>query len=210
MHSQAWRQYCDAFCDDHAFTVDESPHRPDRAQAARPRTPRSRRAVPPRHRRRISPPNLAQPPPTILKPPPTKRCTISATHDVQPFCCPAPSSRSAARQYPPARKMIEVGPCHRPRDRLQPRLVARPVHALHAFAGLPADARLSPAEALTAATINAAHAVSASATEIGSLEARQAGRLPHPRIRRLPRTRLLHRRALAAPRLHRRQRIDAG
>ena len=62
--------------------------------------------------------------------------------------------------------------------------------------------KMTPAEAITAATINAAYSLRRG-DEIGSLEAGQAGGLRHPRLRRLPGAPLLLRARSGARRIYR-------
>ena len=94
-------KYCDAFCDDHAFTVDEDAHGAHRRRTKRPRTSRSCRAVPVRHRRRDGLRSSAPRLPTISKLSPTKTSSICGQPARSPSCSPAPSSRSVARSTHP-------------------------------------------------------------------------------------------------------------
>ena len=122
---------------------------------------------------------------------------------VQPVLLPGSVFALSRTQYPPARKMIEAGLAIVLATDFNPG--SSPVPSMPFMLSLAClQMGLSPAEALTAATINAAHSLGLGGRD-RLARSREAGRLCHPRIHRLPRTRLLHRRAHAPPRLCQRQ-----
>ena len=162
-------RYCDAFCDDHAFTVDEARTVLTAARRHGLRLARARRAVPAGHRRssgrrtgrghRRSSGNRdhRNAPPCCAKPE-CSRC-----------CCRARSSRWDATQYPPARTMIELGLGIVLATDFNPG--SSPVASMPFILSLAClQMRLNPAEALTAATINAAWSLGLG-HQVGSLEA---------------------------------------
>jgi imidazolonepropionase len=97
---------------------------------------------------------------------------------VQPVLLPGSVFALGRTKYPPARAMVEMGLAIVRGYGLQSGFVADCVDAVHAFAGLFADG-LTPAEALTAATINAAWSLGLGG-RVGSLESgKQADFLIH-------------------------------
>ena len=162
-------QYCDAFCDDHAFTVDETRtvltardshglglriH----AEQFRPGTGADLAAelgaATADHLETVTDEDLF---------------TICATAGTQPVLLPGSVFALSRTQYPPARKMIEAGLAIVLATDFNPG--SSPVPSMPFMLSLAClQMGLSPAEALTAATINAAHSLGLGA-EIGSLEA---------------------------------------
>ncbi len=161
-------QYCDAFCDDHAFTVEETRtvltvaknqgiklriH----AEQFRPGTgaylAAELRAATADHLETITEETLQH---------------LRAAN-VQPVLLPGSVFALSRTQYPPARKMIEVGLAIVLATDFNPG--SSPVPSMPFMLSLAClQMGLSPAEALSAATINAAHSLGLGA-EIGSLEA---------------------------------------
>ncbi len=170
-------RYCDAFCDDHAFTVDEcravltaaKRHGLSlrlHAEQFRPGTGAALAAelgaATADHLETVTDETLLQ-----LK-----------AAGVQPVLLPGSVFALSRAQYPPARRMIELGLAIVLATDFNPG--SSPVASMPFILSLAClQMRLSPAEALTAATINAAYSLGLSA-EIGSLEAgKQADFLIH-------------------------------
>ena len=161
-------RYCDAFCDDHAFTVDEC--RAVFAAAARyglglrihaeqfrPGTGAALaaelRAATADHLETIDDATIA----------------LLARAGVQPVLLPASVFCLSRTEYPPARRMIDAGLAVVVATDFNPGSAPAPSMAFTlSLACL--QMRMTPAEALAAATINAAHSLGL-ADEIGSLEA---------------------------------------
>jgi imidazolonepropionase len=170
-------RYCDAFCDDHAFTVDEcrtifeaaklhSLGLRIHAEQFRPGTGAALAAelgaATADHLETITEETLLQ----LRK------------AGVQPVLLPASVFALSRTQYPPARTMVDLSlPIVLATD-FNPG--SSPVASMPFILSLAClQMRLSPAEALTAATINAAYSLSLGA-EIGSLESgKQADLLIH-------------------------------
>ena len=175
--SQGLARYCDVFCDDHAFTVEESRIILEgakhhglglriHAEQFRPGTGAALAAelgaVTADHLETVTEDTLQQ-----LK-----------TAGTQPVLLPGSVFALSRTQYPPTRTMIELG---------LPIILASdfnpgssPVASMPFILSLAClQMRLSPAEALTAATINAAYSLGLGA-QIGSLESgKQADLLIH-------------------------------
>ena len=161
-------RYCDAFCDDHAFTVDETRtvltgaknhglNLRIHAEQFRPGTGADLAAelgaVTADHLETVTDETLQQ---------------LRAA-GVQPVLLPGSVFALSRTQYPPARKMIEAGLAIVLATDFNPG--SSPVPSMPFMLSLAClQMGLSPAEALTAATINAAHSLGLGA-EIGSLEA---------------------------------------
>jgi imidazolonepropionase len=170
-------RYCDVFCDDHAFTVEESRIILEAAKSHglslrihaeqfRPGTGATLAAelgaATADHLETITEETLQQ-----LK-----------TANVQPVLLPASVFSLSRTQYPPARTMIDLDLAIVLATDFNPG--SSPVASMPFILSLAClQMRLSPAEALTAATINAAHSLNLS-TQIGSLEpGKQADLLIH-------------------------------
>ena len=161
-------QYCDAFCDDHAFTVDET-----RAVLASAKQHGLKLRVHAEQFRSGTGADLA-----------AELGAATADHletatdetllhlckaGVQPVLLPGSVFALSRTQYPPARRMIEAGLAIVIATDLNPG--SSPVPSMPFMFSLAClEMRLSPAEALTAATINAAYSLGLGA-EVGSLEA---------------------------------------
>ena len=161
-------QFCDAFCDDHAFTVDEcrtvltSAKKHDlrlriHAEQFRSGTGADLAAelgaATADHLETVTEETL-------------QRLRAAGT---QPVLLPGSVFALSRTQYPPARKMIEAGLAIVLATDFNPG--SSPVPSMPFMLSLAClQMGLSPAEALTAATINAAHSLGLGA-EIGSLEA---------------------------------------
>ncbi len=161
-------QFCDAFCDDHAFTVDEcrtvltSAKKHDlrlriHAEQFRSGTGADLAAelgaATADHLETVTEETL-------------QRLRAAGT---QPVLLPGSVFALSRTQYPPARKMIEAGLAIVLATDFNPG--SSPVPSMPFMFSLAClQMGLSPAEALTAATINAAHSLGLGA-EIGSLEA---------------------------------------
>lgn len=170
-------QYCDAFCDDHAFTVDETRviltaakqhglklriHAEQFRSGTGADLAAELGAATADHLETVTDETLLH---------------LSAA-GVQPVCLPGSVFALSRSQYPPARKMIEAG---------LPIVIASdfnpgssPVPSMPFILSLAClQMGLLPAEALAAATVNAAHSLGLG-HEIGSLEAgKQANLLIH-------------------------------
>lgn len=160
-------QDCDVFCDDHAFTVDECRaillaarnHRLRlriHADQFRPHTGATLaadlRAVTADHLEAIAPDDIP----------------LLAAAGVQPVLLPGSVFALARTQYPPARAMIEAGLAIVLATDFNPG--SSPIPSMPFMLSLAClHMGLSPAEALTAATTNAAHALGLGA-QIGSLQ----------------------------------------
>ena len=161
-------QYCDAFCDDHAFTVEET-----RAVLMAARKHGLKLRVHAEQFRSGTGADLA-----------AELGAATADHletatdetfqrlraaGVQPVLLPGSVFALSRTQYPPARKMIEAGLAIVIATDFNPG--SSPVPSMPFMLSLACvEMRLSPAEALTAATINAAHSLGLGA-QVGSLEA---------------------------------------
>ncbi len=160
-------RYCDAFCDDHAFTVDEcrtvltaaARHGLGlriHAEQFRPGTGAALaaelRATTADHLETIDEPTIA----------------MLARAAVQPVLLPASVFCLSRTEYPPARRMIDAGLAVVLATDFNPGSAPAPSMSFTlSLACL--QMRMTPAEALTAATLNAAHSLGLGA-EIGSLE----------------------------------------
>lgn len=161
-------QYCDAFCDDHAFTVDETrtvlTAAKKRGLNLRIHVEQFRSgtgadlaaelgAATADHLETVTEETL-------------QHLRVSGT---QPVLLPGSVFALSRTQYPPARKMVEAGLAIVLATDFNPG--SSPVPSMPFMLSLAClQMGLSPAEALTAATINAAHSLGLGA-EIGSLEA---------------------------------------
>ncbi len=160
-------RFCDAFCDDHAFTVEETRQVLTAAQRLglglrihaeqfRPGTgavlAAELGAATADHLETIDDATIAQ----------------LARAGVQPVLLPASVFCLSRTQYPPARRMIDAGMAVVVATDFNPGSAPAPSMAFTlSLACL--QMRMTPAEALTAATLNAAHSLGL-AHEIGSLE----------------------------------------
>jgi imidazolonepropionase len=161
-------QYCDAFCDDHAFTVDEC-----RTVLASAKKHGLKLRIHAEQFRSGTGADLAAELGAA-----TADHLETVTEDtlqhlrsagVQPVLLPGSVFALSRTQYPPARKMIEAGLAIVLATDFNPG--SSPVPSMPFMLSLAClEMLLSPAEALTAATINAAHSLGLGA-EIGSLEA---------------------------------------
>jgi imidazolonepropionase len=164
---QRLARYCDAFCDDHAFTVEETRQVLTAAQRLglglrihaeqfRPGTGAALAA------------ELGAATADHLET--VTDDAIAALHraNVQPVLLPASVFCLSRTQYPPARRMIDAGLAVVLATDFNPGSAPAPSMAFTlSLACL--QMAMTPAEALTAATLNAAHSLGLSA-EIGSLE----------------------------------------
>jgi len=170
-------QYCDAFCDDHAFTVEET-----RAVLAAAKWNGLKLRVHAEQFRSGTGADLA-----------AELGAVTADHletatcetlehlraaGVQPVLLPGSVFALNMTQYPPARKMVEAGLAIVIATDFNPG--SSPVPSMPFMMSLACvEMRLSPAEALSAATINAAYSLGLG-SEIGSLErGKQADFLIH-------------------------------
>jgi imidazolonepropionase len=170
-------RYCDAFCDDHAFTVDEARVVMEaakrhglglriHAEQFRPGTGAALAAelgaATADHLETVTDETLVQ----------------LRDAGVQPVLLPGSVFALQRTQYPPARKMVELGLGIVLATDFNPG--SSPVPSMAFMLSLACiEMRLSPAEALTAATVNAAHSLGLG-DRVGSLEAgKQADFLIH-------------------------------
>jgi imidazolonepropionase len=164
----ALAKYCDAFCDDHAFTVDEtrtvltSAKRHGlklriHAEQFRPGTGAELAA------------ELGAATADHLETVTDETLQHLRAAGTQPVLLPGSVFALSRTQYPPARKMIEAGLAIVLATDFNPG--SSPVPSMPFMLSLAClQMGLSPAEALTAATINAAHSLGLG-SEVGSLEA---------------------------------------
>ena len=161
-------QYCDAFCDDHAFTVDET-----RTVLTAARAHGLKLRIHAEQFRSGTGADLA-----------AELGAATADHletitdetlqhlraaGTQPVLLPGSVFALSRTQYPPARKMIDAGLAIVLATDFNPG--SSPVPSMSFMLSLAClEMRLSPAQALTAATINASHSLGLGA-QIGSLEA---------------------------------------
>lgn len=160
-------RYCDAFCDDHAFTVEEC-----RIVLGTARLHSLGLRI---HAEQFSPGTGATLAAVLSAA--TADHLESVTDDtllqlnaacVQPVLLPGSVFALSRTQYPPARRMVELGLAVVIATDFNPG--SSPVMSMPFILSLAClQMRLSPAEALSAATINAAHSLSLG-EEIGSLE----------------------------------------
>jgi imidazolonepropionase len=171
-------RYCDVFCDDHAFTVEESRTVLTAARKPRSRLAHSRRAVPSRHGRGFGRRVGCRRPPTTWRRSLKKRCVQLYTAGVQPVLLPGSAFALAGTNYPPARAMIELGLAIVLATDFNPG--SSPIVSMPFIISLAClQMGLSPAEALTATTINAAWSLGLG-NRTGSLETgKQADLLIH-------------------------------
>ena len=170
-------QYCDAFCDDHAFSIDECRFVLASAQSHglglrihaeqfRPGTGAALAAelgaVTADHLETVTEDTLAE----------------LRSASVQPVLLPGSVFALGRMQYPPARAMIDAGLAIVLATDFNPG--SSPVPSMPFIMSLACvQMRMTPAEALTAATINAAYSLSLGG-QVGSLEAgKQADLLIH-------------------------------
>ena len=161
-------QYCDAFCDDHAFTVEET-----RSVLSAAKQHGLKLRLHAEQFRSGTGADLAAELDAA-----TADHLETATDEtfqrlraagVQPVLLPGSVFALGRTQYPPARKMIEAGLAIVIATDFNPG--SSPVPSMPFMLSLACiEMRLSPAEALTAATINAAYSLGLG-DEIGSLEA---------------------------------------
>lgn len=161
-------EFCDAFCDEHAFTVDEARKVLTAARAhgmklrihAEQFTPGTGAALAA---------ELGATTADHLEV--VEEATLAALRKarVQPVLLPGSVFALGRHQYPPARKMIEAGLAPVIATDFNPG--SSPVSAMPFVLSLASiEMRMTPAEALTAATINAAHSLGCG-DRTGSLEA---------------------------------------
>jgi len=160
--------YCDAFCDDHAFTVDEARsvltaarrhglHLRVHAEQFRPGTGAALAA------------ELRAATADHLEAATAETLELLRKASVQPVLLPGSVFALGREQYPPARKMIELGLAIVLATDFNPG--SSPVASMPFILSLAClQMRLSPAEALTAATLNAACSLGLG-DRAGSLEA---------------------------------------
>jgi imidazolonepropionase len=160
-------EYCDVFCDDHAFTVGETRSVLSAAQRNglklrvhaeqfRPGTGADLAA------------ELGAATADHLETATDETLQRLRTAGVQPVLLPGSVFALSRTQYPPARKMVEAGLAIVVATDFNPG--SSPVPSMPFMLSLACvEMRLSPAEALSAATINAAYSVGLG-VEVGSLE----------------------------------------
>jgi imidazolonepropionase len=160
-------RYCDAFCDDHAFTVDETRtvlqaakhHKLGlrlHAEQFRPGTGAALAA------------ELNAATADHLETATDETLANLRAAGVQPVLLPGSVFALSRTQYPPARRMVEAGLAIVLATDFNPG--SSPVPSMPFVMSLAClQMRLTPAEALTATTINAAHSLGL-ADQIGSLE----------------------------------------
>ena len=160
-------KYCDVFCDDHAFTVDET-----RIVLAAAKEHDLKLRI---HAEQFRPGTGADLAADLGAATADHLETVSEetlqhlrAAGTQPVLLPGSVFALSRTQYPPARKMIEAGLAIVLATDFNPG--SSPVPSMPFMLSLSClQMGLSPAEALTAATINAAHSLGLAA-EIGSLE----------------------------------------
>ena len=161
-------QYCDAFCDDHAFTVDET-----RTVLTSARQHGLKLRVHAEQFRSGTGADLAAELGAAtadhLETASDETLRHLSTAGVQPVLLPGSVFALSRTQYPPARKMIDAGLAIVVATDFNPG--SSPVPSMPFILSLAClQMGLSPAEALSAVTINAAHSLGLGA-EVGSLEA---------------------------------------
>lgn len=170
-------QYCDAFCDDHAFTVEET----RRVLSAAKRNGLNLRI----HAEQFRPGTGAELAAELRAATADHLETVTdeslkqlRTAGVQPVLLPGSVFALGRNQYPPARKMVDAGLAIVVATDFNPG--SSPVPSMPFMLSLACvEMRLSPAEAMAAATINAAYSLRLG-DEVGSIEAgKQANFLIH-------------------------------
>ena len=160
--------YCDAFCDDHAFTVDEA-----RSVLTAARRHGLRLRV---HAEQFRPDTgaalaaeLGSATADHLEAVTSEALSLLREAGVQPVLLPGSVFSLGREQYPPARKMVEMGLGIVLATDFNPG--SSPVASMPFILSLAClQMRLNPAEALTAATLNAACSLGLG-DRVGSLEA---------------------------------------
>ena len=164
---KSWRPICDAFCDDHAFTVDEA-----RSVLTAARRHSLRLRV---HAEQFRPgtgaalaAELGAATADHLEAVTVETLDLLRKAGVQPVLLPGSVFALGREQYPPARKMIELGLGIVVATDFNPG--SSPVASMPFIFSLAClEMHMSPAEALTAATVNAAHSLGVG-DRVGSLE----------------------------------------
>ena len=148
---------------------------------------------------RCSPPNSMPPRPTIWSPPPPPGWPRLHAAGVQPVLLPASVYNLGSTRYPAARRMIDLGlPVVLATD-FNPG--SSPTASMPMVLSLAAtQMKMTPAESITAATINAAHSLRRGHRD-RLARTRQGRRFRHPRLRRLSRAPLFLRPRTGARRL---------
>jgi imidazolonepropionase len=170
-------QYCDVFCDDHAFSVEET-----RTVLSAAKNHALKLRV---HAEQFRPGTGADVAAELgaatadhLETATDATLEHLRAAEVQPVLLPGSVFALSRTQYPPARKMVEAGLAVVVATDFNPG--SSPVPSMPFMLSLACvEMRLSPAEALSAATINAAYSLGLG-DEVGSLEAgKQADFLIH-------------------------------
>jgi imidazolonepropionase len=170
-------QYCDAFCDDHAFTVDETRTVLSAAQRHRLKLRIHAEQFRPGTGADLAA-ELGAATADHLETATDATLEHLRAAGVQPVLLPGSVFALSRTQYPPARKMVEAGLGIVVATDFNPG--SSPVPSMPFMLSLACvEMRLSPAEALTAATMNAASSLGLG-DDVGSIEqGKQADFLIH-------------------------------
>ena len=161
-------EYCDIFCEPRNLRHRRQPANPDRGARARAGAAHARRSAL-RFRRRVRwRPNWARPRPIIWNTPTRAASLALQTAGVQPVLLPGSVYALGSTRYPDARAMIEAGLAVVLATDFNPG--SSPTPSMPMILSLACtQMKMTPAEAITAATINAAYSLDRG-EEIGSLE----------------------------------------
>ncbi len=183
-------EYCDVFCEPNVFPARTGAHRscapPSRWAFACASTPTSSAPI----TAPCSPPNSAPPPPTTWNPPPPPGSPRSTAAGVQPVLLAGVGLQPRLHALPRRPRHDRSAAC----PWCSPPIstpASSPTASMPLVLSLAStQMKMTPAESITAVTINAAHSLGRGQPDRFA-RTRQGRRFRHPRLRRLSRTPLL-------------------